>query len=146
MSFNKKFAFIFLIIINLINIVSDIIVQIKIITESDVTSVIPIKAELSVNQVLMLNFICVTVILLFICIVTTYLVTDVPYSPIEILSEFAGIFAILPAILLAFGLFNAFRAQIGADKLVIALCALAHFVSCIINASCLLTIKADSES
>lgn len=143
MSTGKRISFVFLIIINLINIVSGIIAQLKICLGKDITSIIPITAPLSVNQVLMVNFACVTAILMLICIVTTYLVTDVPYSPIEILSSCAGIFLVLPIAILLIGVFNIINAPLGADKAVIALCSIFHLLACIVNVSCLITVKED---
>lgn len=148
MSLNKRIALIFLTAINIMNIIAGGIVQIKMITDSDVSSIIPVptSAELTVNQVLMLNFMSVTAIMLLICVVATYITTDVAYTPIEILSNLAGIFLILPAILLAIGVFNTIRAELSIDKITIIICSIIHFISCAVNVCCVLTVKEDAEN
>ena len=55
MSINKKLVVAFLTAINIMNLAAGVITQIKIITGSDVTSIIPIRAEMTVNQILLLN-------------------------------------------------------------------------------------------
>lgn len=145
MSLNKKLVLAFLTAINIINLAAGAITQVKILKGSDVTSIIPITAELTVNQILLLNFMCVAAIMVLISIVTTYLATDVPYSPKEILSNCPGIFLIIPAVILFIGIFNAINAQMTADKIWIALCSIIFFALNAVNFGCIVTVKEDAD-
>lgn len=145
MSINKKLVVAFLTAINIMNLAAGIITQIKIITGSDVTSIIPIRAEMTVNQILLLNFMCVSGIIFLISIVTTYLTTDIPYSPVEILSSCPGTFLIIPIIILFLGIFNAVNAPIMSDKIWIALCSIIYVFFNAVNSGCIITVKEDAE-
>ncbi len=145
MNINKKLVVAFLAAINIMNLAAGIITQVKIITGSDVTSIIPIKAEMTVNQILLLNFMCVSAIIFLISIVTAYLTTDVPYSPAEILSNCPGTFLIIPIIILFLGIFNAVNAPITSDKIWIALCSAIYVFFNAVNFGCIITVKEDAE-
>lgn len=145
MELSKRLSIVFLSAINLMNIIAGIIVQIKIITGSDVTSIIPISGEMTVNQVLMANFMCITLIIMLISVVATYLITDIPYSPKEILSNCPGLFLIVPAIILGLGIFNAVKAPISVDKITIIACSIAYFLANVVNFGCIITVKEDAE-
>lgn len=145
MSINKKLVVAFLTAINIMNLAAGVITQIKIITGSDVTSIIPIRAEMTVNQILLLNFMCVAIIIFLISIVTTYLTTDIPYSPVEILSSCPGTFLIIPIIILFLGIFNAVNAPIMSDKIWIALCSIIYVFFNAVNFGCIITVKEDAE-
>ena len=145
MSINKKLVVAFLTAINIMNLAAGIITQIKIITGSDVTSIIPISTEMTVNQILLLNFMCVSGIIFLISIVTTYLTTDIPYSPVEILSSCPGTFLIIPIIILFLGIFNAVNAPIMSDKIWIALCSIIYVFFNVVNFGCIITVKEDAE-
>ncbi len=144
MSSQKKLAVIFLAAVNLINIAAGITVQLKIFFGSDVISIIPIKAELTVNQILLLNFLCVVAVITLINIVVTCLAVDVPYSPFEIISNCAGIFVVPSVIIFLTGLFNAVRAPITADKIFIIASGIFYVLSNIINTGCIITIREDA--
>jgi len=145
MTSQKRCAIVFLGIINIINIAAGIITELQMILGKDVVSVIPITAELSVNQILNLNFAVVVTVMTLISIVTTYLATDVPYSPKEILSNCAGIFLIIPVAVLAMAVFNAINAPITADKFWIVAGAVYYFLTFVVNVGCILTIRYDAE-
>lgn len=140
-----KTAIIFLSVINLMNLASGVITQMKMIMGSDVSSIIPITVPMTVNQVLLVNFMAVSILMTLISIVTTYLVTDVPYSPKEILSNCAGIFMIIPLLVLGASVFNAVNAAETVDKISIIVTALLFVLMNIINFGCVLTINEDKE-
>lgn len=143
MSMPKRTAMIFLGAINLMNLIAGFITELKIALGSDVMSIIPITAELTVNQILLLNFVVVVAIILLISIVTAYLATDVPYSPAEIIKNCPGIFMILPIIVFGIAVFNTVNAQISADKLWIILSAVFYVLASAVNFGCAMTIKED---
>lgn len=143
MSMPKRTAMIFLGAINLMNLIAGFITELKIALGSDVMSIIPITAELTVNQILLLNFVVVVAIILLISIVTAYLATDVPYSPAEIIKNCPGIFMILPIIVFGIAVFNTVNAQISADKLWIILSAVFYVLASTVNFGCAMTIKED---
>lgn len=140
-----KTAIIFLSVINLMNLASGVITQMKMIMGSDVSSIIPITVPMTVNQVLLVNFMAVSILMTLISIVTTYLVTDVPYSPKEILSNCAGIFMVIPLIVLGASVFNAVNAAETVDKISIIVTALLFVLMNVINFGCILTINEDKE-
>lgn len=140
-----KTAIIFLSVINLMNLASGVITQMKMIMGSDVSSIIPITVPMTVNQVLLVNFMAVSILMTLISIVTTYLVTDVPYSPREILSNCAGIFMIIPLLVLGASVFNAVNAAETVDKISIIVTALLFVLMNVINFGCILTINEDKE-
>ena len=143
MSMPKRTAMIFLGAINLMNLIAGFITELKIALGSDVMSIIPITAELTVNQILLLNFVVVVAIILLISIVTAYLATDVPYSPAEIIKNCPGIFMILPIIVFGIAVFNTVNAQISADKIWIILSAVFYVLASAVNFGCAMTIKED---
>ena len=140
-----KTAIIFLSVINLMNLASGVITQLKMIMGSDVSSIIPITVPMTVNQVLLVNFMSVSVLMTLISIVTTYLVTDVPYSPKEILSNCAGIFLVIPLLVLGASVFNAVNSVETVDKILIILTAVIFVLMNVINFGCILTVKEDEE-
>ncbi len=144
MTTGKKASIIFLWVLNVINLLAGIITQFKILLGKDINSIIPIKAQLSVNQILMVNFMAVVVIMCLISMILTYLVCDVPYSPLEVLQNFSPLFSVPSGIVFILGLVNGFRAEAG-DKLCIILCSLAFFVVSVIEISCVLTVQEDAE-
>ncbi|MDE5983775.1 MAG: hypothetical protein K2H13_00765 [Eubacterium sp.] len=143
MSMPKRTAMIFLAAINLMNIIAGFVTELKIARGSDVMSIIPITVELTVNQVLILNFIVVVAIIFLISIVTAYLATDVPYSPIEIIKNCPGVFMLVPIIIFGIAVFNVIHAQISADKLWIILSASFYVLASAVNFGCAMTIKED---
>ena len=140
-----KTAIIFLRVINLMNLASGVITQLKMIMGSDVSSIIPITVPMTVNQVLLVNFMSVSVLMTLISIVTTYLVTDVPYSPKEILSNCAGIFLVIPLLVLGASVFNAVNSVETVDKISIIITAVLFVLMNVINFGCILTVKEDEE-
>lgn len=140
-----KTAIIFLSVINLMNLASGVITQLKMIMGSDVSSIIPITVPMTVNQVLLVNFMSVSILMTLISIVTTYLVTDVPYSPKEILSNCAGIFLVIPLLVLGASVFNAVNSAETFDKISIIITAVMFVLMNVINFGCILTVKEDEE-
>lgn len=138
-----KTAIIFLSVINLMNLASGVITQMKMIMGSDVSSIIPITVPMTVNQVLLVNFMAVSILMTLISIVTTYLVTDVPYSPKEILSNCAGIFLVIPLLVLGASVFNAVNSAETVDKISIIITAVMFVLMNVINFGCILTVKED---
>lgn len=144
MNATKKTAIMFLASINLMTVTAGIITELKIFFGNDVTSIIPITADLSVNQILLFNFLAVITVMMLISIVTTYLVTDIAYSPVEIITNCAGVMLVIPFAVVAFGVFNAIRTPEFADKIFIIVSAVVYFLINIINFGCLFTIKYDT--
>ncbi len=141
----KRAAMIFLGAINIMTLAAGVITELTMALGKDVTSIIPITAELTVNQILLLNFSVVIAIMMLISIVTTYLATDVSYSPKEILSNCAGIFMVIPILVFLAAVFNAINASIAADKLWIVLSGILYLIVNMVNFGCILTIKEDAE-
>lgn len=143
MTTTKKASIAFLWFLNIVNFLAGAITQFKILLGKDITSIIPIKAALSVNQILMVNFMAVVIIMCLISMILTYLSTDVVYSPIEVLSNFSPIFSIPSAVVAVLGLVNGFRADIAADKICIIICTIVFFLISVVEFSCLITLKED---
>lgn len=145
MTTGKKGAIIFLWILNILNLLAGFVSQFKILLGKDITSIIPISAPLSVNQIMMVNFMALVIIIVLITVILTYLVTDIPYSPIEILENFSPLFLIPSVIVAILGIVNAIRADIAADKIWLIVCMIIYILISIIEISCLLTVKQDAE-
>lgn len=145
MTTGKKGAIIFLWILNILNLLAGFVSQFKILLGKDITSIIPISAPLSVNQIMMVNFMALVLIMVLITVILTYLVTDIPYSPIEILENFSPLFLIPSVIVMILGIVNAIRADIAADKIWLIVCMIIYILISIIEISCLLTVKQDAE-
>lgn len=143
MTTQKKLAVIFLAVLNVMNIASGVITQIKIFRGSDVVSVLPIFKPMTANQTLMLNFVCVVAVIVLISVVVTYLVTDISYTPKEIFLNCPGILVVLPVIIFAFGVFNAVNTVETADKLWIVLSLIFFVLANVVNFGCIITIKDD---
>ncbi len=141
----KRAAMIFLGAINIMTLAAGVITELTMALGKDVTSIIPITTELTVNQILLLNFSVVIAIMMLISIVTTYLATDVSYSPKEIISNCAGIFMVIPILVFLAAVFNAINASITADKLWIVLSGILYLIVNMVNFGCILTIKEDAE-
>lgn len=146
MNSQKKAAMIFLSVINIMTLAAGVITELTIALGKDVTSIIPITAEITVNQILLLNFSVVIAIMMLISIVTTYLSTDIAYSPKAIISNCAGIFMAIPILVFFAAVFNAINASITADKLWIVLSGIFYLIVNLVNFGCILTIKEDAES
>lgn len=145
MTTGKKGAIIFLWILNILNLLAGFVSQFKILLGKDITSIIPISAPLSVNQIMMVNFVTLVLIMVLITVILTYLVTDIPYSPLEILENFSPLFLIPSVIVMILGIVNAIRADIAADKIWLIVCMIIYILISIIEISCLLTVKQDAE-
>lgn len=145
MTKGKKGAIIFLWILNILNLLAGFVSQFKILLGKDITSIIPISAPLSVNQIMMVNFMTLVLIMVLITVILTYLVTDIPYSPLEILENFSPLFLIPSVIVMILGIVNAIRADIAADKIWLIVCMIIYILISIIEISCLLTVKQDAE-
>ena len=145
MTASKKGAIILLWILNIINILAGAVSQFKILLKKDIDSIIPINAPLSVNQILMVNFLVLIIICVLISVILTYLVTDIAYSPIEILQNFSPLFLIPSAVISLVGIFNAIRAEIFSDKIWLIAGIIVYLTVSIIEISCLITVKEDAE-
>ena len=145
MTASKKGAIILLWILNIINILAGAVSQFKILFKKDIDSIIPIHAPLSVNQILMVNFLVLIIICVLISVILTYLVTDIAYSPIEILQNFSPLFLIPSAVVSLVGIFNALRAEIFSDKIWLIAGVIVYLAVSIIEISCLITVKEDAE-
>lgn len=145
MTTGKKGAIIFLWILNILNLLAGFVSQFKILLGKDITSIIPISALLSVNQIMMVNFMTLVLIMVLITVILTYLLTDIPYSPLEILENFSPLFLIPSVIVMILGIVNAIRADIAADKIWLIVCMIIYILISIIEISCLLTVKQDAE-
>ena len=137
MTASKKGAIILLWILNIINILAGAVSQFKILFKKDIDSIIPINAPLSVNQILMVNFLVLIIICVLISVILTYLVTDIAYSPIEILQNFSPLFLIPSAVVSLVGIFN--------DKIWLIAGVIVYLAVSIIEISCLITVKEDAE-
>lgn len=145
MKSSKKIALIFLAVVNLMNIAAGIITELKIALNKDVTSIIPIRADLTVNQILLVNFMAVVLIIFLISVVTAYLTTDIPYSPVEIIKNCPSMFIIAPAIVFFIAVFNTVVTEITADKICIIISAIIYFLFCVFNFGAIATIREDAE-
>lgn len=145
MTASKKGAIILLWILNIINILAGAVSQFKILFKKDIDSIITINAPLSVNQILMVNFLVLIIICVLISVILTYLVTDIAYSPIEILQNFSPLFLIPSAVVSLVGIFNAVRAEIFSDKIWLIAGVIVYLAVSIIEISCLITVKEDAE-
>ena len=132
-------------ILNILNVLAGFISQFKILLGKDITSIIPISAPLSVNQIVLVNFMALAVTTVLITVILTYLVTDIPYSPLEILENFSPLFLIPSGVATILGIVNAIRADIAADKIWLIVCMVIYILISIIEISCLLTVKQDAE-
>lgn len=141
-----KVGVIFLAIINIMSLAAGIITQVQMVMGSDVTSIIPITMDMTVVQILLLNFMAVSIVMTLICIVTTYLITDAPYSPKEIISNCPLLFLIIPILLLFVAVFNMINAPAAIDKASIIISAVVYLLLSAINIGCTLTIKEDAEA
>lgn len=141
----KKIALGFLSVINLINIGAGILVVVKLFTGSGIDSVIPIAVSMSVNQILLVNFDFIILIMALISIVVTYLVTDIPYSPKEILSNCPALLMIVPVIISLLGIYCILTATDAGDKLWIILSMIFYSVTSLINFGCIITVRDDAE-
>ena len=112
MTTSKKGAIIFLWILNILNVLAGFISQFEILLGKDITSIIPINAPLSVNQIVLVNFMALAVTTVLIAVILTYLVTDIPYSPLEILENFSPLFLIPSGVAAILGIVNAIKADI----------------------------------
>lgn len=140
-----KISIIFLALINIVSYAAGIITQVKLITNGDVTSIIPITVDLTVDQILMLNFMAVSIVLALISIVTTYLVVDVRCTFGEIMSNCAAIFMIVPILVLFVAVFNAVNAPVMIDKISIAAAAAVYVLLSAVNVGCVLTVREDEK-
>ena len=140
-----KISIIFLALINLVSYAAGVITQIKLITNGDVTSIIPITVDMTVDQILMLNFMAVSIVLALISIVTTYLVVDVKCTFGEILSNCAVVFMIVPVLVLFVAVFNAVNAPGMIDKISIAAAAVVYVLLSAVNVGCVLTVREDEK-
>lgn len=111
MTTSKKGAIIFLWILNILNVLAGFISQFEILLGKDITSIIPINAPLSVNQIVLVNFMALAVTTVLIAVILTYLVTDIPYSPLEILENFSPLFLIPSGVAAILGIVNAIKAD-----------------------------------
>ncbi|MCI9144847.1 MAG: hypothetical protein HFJ97_00640 [Eubacterium sp.] len=140
-----KISIIFLALINLVSYAAGVITQVKLITNGDVTSIIPITVDMTVDQILMLNFMAVSIVLALISIVTTYLVVDVKCTFGEILSNCAVVFMIVPVLVLFVAVFNAVNAPVMIDKISIAAAAVVYVLLSAVNVGCVLTVREDEK-
>lgn len=145
MTTSKKGAIIFLWILNILNVLAGFISQFEILLGKDITSIIPINAPLSVNQIVLVNFMALAVTTVLIAVILTYLVTDIPYSPLEILENFSPLFLIPSGVAAILGIVNAIKADIAADKIWLIACMIIYILISIIEISGLLTVKQDAE-
>lgn len=145
MNSNKKASVIFLSIINLLTLAAGVVTELTMVLDADVTSIVPIKAHMTVNQILLLNFTVIITVTMLISIVTTYLSTDVPYSPREIITNCAGVFMILPVVIFAAAVYNGVTAELSQDRVLIILNGAYFVLVNLINFGCVLTVKYDSE-
>ena len=140
----KKASLIFLAAVNLMILAAGIITQIKMLFGSDVSSIIPITADLTVNQILLANFSAVAIIIFLICVVTVYLATDIPYTPLEIIKSCPAIALIIPIIILFLGFYNAYTAP-SEDKIWIILSAAVYLLFNVFNFGAMVTVRNDAE-
>ena len=92
MTTSKKGAIIFLWILNILNVLAGFISQFEILLGKDITSIIPINAPLSVNQIVLVNFMALAVTTVLIAVILTYLVTDIPYFLLKYWKTFLRFF------------------------------------------------------
>ncbi|MCM1114783.1 MAG: hypothetical protein NC397_04725 [Clostridium sp.] len=140
-----KIAAVFLWIINIINVAAGVITQIKLLNGSDVTSVIPITVNMTVNQILLLNFMVVTIIMTLICIVTMCITVDVSYTPAEVIKNCAGIFLVPAIIIFGVSIVSMIKAPDMLDKISILISFAVYVLLNAVNVGCVLTVMEDNE-
>jgi len=145
MTTSKRTALIFLGAVNLINIIAGITTQLTMAFEWDVTSIIPIKNEMTVDGILLFNFMAVVVVTTLINVVTTYLATDFPYPFTDIIKNCPFISLIVPLLLVIAAIYNSILAQSASDRIFIILSAAVYVLLNVINFGCMATIKEDAE-
>lgn len=143
MSVSKKISVFFLSLLSVLNLAAAAAVDVTVIAKRNVFSVLPIKVPLSAIQALSLNFFCFAAIIVLINVVLAYLVTDIPYSPKEILLNCPGIFMVLPVIILAVGIYAAVACSHGADALCIIASQAFFVLASAVGFGCIITIKDD---
>lgn len=141
----KKAALIFLSVIDIIAIAAGITAQVIMATDGDFSSILPIKTSMTADGILLLNFSVLIAVTLLINIITVYLAADAAYSPVEIMSNCAGIFMIIPVLVFAAAVYNAVTADVGSDRLWIILSGLFFVAVCAVNCGCTLTIRYDCD-
>ncbi|MCC8073729.1 MAG: hypothetical protein LIO62_06350 [Clostridiales bacterium] len=143
MSLQKRLAIVFLSVLSVINIAAGAVTELTMMFGWDITSVIPIKWEITENQILLLNFSIVVLIVMLINIVSLYLFTDVPYSPKEVFENLPTVFMLIPAVIFIVAIYNCIKVPISSDKLWIVLSAVFYVFASAVNFSCLITVKDD---
>lgn len=143
MSIGKKFAVIFLALVNVISIAAGVFTQLKLIAGSDVTSIIPITVSMSVDKILLVNFLAVVIVIMLISIATTAICVDVGYTPVEIFSNCPIIFMVLPILIFLVGIYNAINAPDISDKIFIIVSGLVYLLASAVNVGCIFTIIED---
>lgn len=141
----KKAALIFIAILNIMNVAAGVIVQVKLLFNGDVSSILPIRNEMTVTQILLLNFIVVAAVIFLICIVLTYLVTDIAYSPLEIIKNCPQIALIPIIIILLASVVSAVKAGTAVDRLCIIASSVTYLIFNVFNFGAMVTIKEDAE-
>lgn len=136
-----------LIVLNIISFAGGVITQVKIATNSDFYSVIPIPVGLQLTswQILELNLMVVIILVTLICLAVSKVVCDAPYSIGEIISNCAGIFLVVPVLTLFVAIFNAINTPLLIDKITIIICAIVHILLSVISVGSALTIKDDKD-
>jgi hypothetical protein len=145
MSTSKKVSLVFLAVTNLMSLLAGLITQIKLFKSESVDCIIPINAKFTDVQTFAFNFILVVAVIFLISVVTTYLVTDIPYSPLEIIKNCPAISMIIPVAVLIMSVINAVSTTVSNDKVWLIVTAVAYVFFSIFNFGCISTIREDAE-
>lgn len=140
-----KASKIFLWILYIINIALGIFTQIKLISGSDITSVIPISFNFTAIQVLLFNTMVLAIVITLISYILMYLVVDVSYSIGEVLSNCAGIFLAPSVILLGVSVFSMIKSTMMIDKISIIVAGIVLVILNVIIVGSILTIDEDER-
>lgn len=145
MTTGKKAAVIFLWIINTASAASGFISQIKIFLHKSSARIFTFGSNMSENEKIMLNLAVFTLLIFLINIILTYLITDIPYSPVEIAENFSPLLLIPAAVASILIIVNAVRTDSPREKAFFIAFALVYALMNAAEISCMLTVQLDSE-
>ncbi|MBR2134211.1 MAG: hypothetical protein IJ851_05815 [Eubacterium sp.] len=143
MSIGKKISVAFLTALSIINFAAGVIVDYRIIAFDPAKKILPHNFELSSVQNMLVDFLVFALVITLISVVTTYLSTDVSYTPLEIMENFALIFALPSVCVLGAGIYGMLHTPLIADRPWIIICEVVYVLLSVINFCCIMTIKND---
>lgn len=142
---SKRASIAFLWVINVLHFVAGLLTNINFITGKYTRPVIRINLDLSYIQMVLLDFVIVCFVMMLICVISSMLTTDIPYSPIEVLSNCPVPFLVAPLSVVVLGVINTVKAEMMVDKISLIISMVLFAIFSIINLSCVATVTYDAE-